>query len=248
MNMPALGASGPYRAAAGYGSIIEGMGGFAARFGWEDEGARVSQTFYPDPVAGIHGVVAVLTALAARDHDDIGAEIDLSQQETLWLLFGESIVAASGQGRDVGRLGNREPGVATSGVFLTADGDWVAVVSQPSCDELVASSRELKSVDFVRQLRAAGGRAEIVLDFEASHQDPRMAPWLEEVVHPLTGTISSLRVPLRVDGTYADTRRPAPVFDQHTEQVLSDWLQCSDHRMLELRGAGVLGRAREGSS
>ena len=248
LNMPALGASGPYRAAAGYGSIIEGMGGFASRFGWQDEGARVSQTFYPDPVAGIHGVVAVLTALAARDHDDIGAEIDLSQQETLWLLFGESIVAASGQGRDVGRLGNREPGVATSGVFPTADGDWVAVVSLRGCDELVASSRERKSVDFIRQLRAAGGRAEIVLDFEASHHDPRMLPWLEEVVHPVTGTISSLRVPLRVDGTYADTRRPAPVFDQHTEQVLSDWLQCSDHRMLELRGAGVLGRAREGSS
>ena len=62
-----------------------------------------------------------------------------------------------------------------------------------------------------------------MLDFEAASSDSRMQPWLEEVVHPLTGTISSLRVPLRVNGTYADTRRPAPVFDQHTEQVLSDW-------------------------
>ena len=208
----------------------------------------MSQTFYPDPVAGIHGVVAVLAALAARDRDDVGAEIDLSQQEALWLLFGESIVAASYQGRDVGRLGNREPGAATSGVFPTADGDWVAVVSARSCDELVSSSKGRKSIDFICEVRARGGRAEVVLDFEAASSDSRMQPWLEEVVYPLTGTISSLRVPLRVNGTYADTRRPAPVFDQHTEQVLSDWIQCSERRMRGLRSAGALGKAREGSS
>ncbi len=248
LNMPALGASGPYREAAGYGSIIEGMGGFASRFGGEKEGARVSQTFYPDPVAGIHGVVAVLAALAARDRDDAGAELDLSQQEVLWLLFGESIVTASGQGRDVGRLSNREPGAATSGVFPTADGDWVAVVSERDCDGLVSSSRERKSVDFVQEVRAAGGRAEVVLDFHASCLDPRMRPWLESVEHPVTGTISSLRVPLRVDGMYVDTRRPAPVFDQHTEQVLSDWIQCPERRMLGLRSVGVLGRASKRSS
>ena len=99
LNMPALGASGPYKGAAGYGTIIEGMGGFAARFGGTDESARVSQTFYPDPVAGVHGVVAVLAALVARQQTGEGSTIDLSQQEALWMLLGEGIALASRDGR-----------------------------------------------------------------------------------------------------------------------------------------------------
>ncbi len=42
VKMPALGASGPYRAMPGYGMLIEGMGGFAARFGDRGEPARAS--------------------------------------------------------------------------------------------------------------------------------------------------------------------------------------------------------------
>ena len=33
LNMPALGATGPYRDMPGYGILMEGMGGFAARYG-----------------------------------------------------------------------------------------------------------------------------------------------------------------------------------------------------------------------
>ncbi len=248
LNMPALGASGPYSGAAGYGSIIEGMGGFAARFGRGDEGARVSQTFYPDPVAGIHGTVAVLAALAARDRVDEGAEIDLSQQEALWLQLGEAIVAASRSGKDLGRLGNREPGVATSGVFRTSDGAWVAVVSRDDCGELVASSARLDRDDFVGRVRTAGGRAEPVLGLAASRADRRMRPWLEELPHPVAGRHTYLRVPLRIDGAHAASIRPSPLFDQHTDEVLSDWIARSPDETAELRGHRVVGAPRREST
>ncbi|MCL4231882.1 MAG: CoA transferase [Dehalococcoidia bacterium] len=128
LNMPALGASGPNRDLAGYGSIIEGMGGMAVRFGHASEGARVSQTFYPDAVAGVHAVVALLAGLNRRDRDGHGLSIDLSQQETMWLQLGEGIVLHSLEGREPERMGNAEPGLAPSGVFPTLDSRWVALV------------------------------------------------------------------------------------------------------------------------
>ena len=67
--MPAFGTVGPYSAKAGYGPVIEGMGGFGARFGYEDEGARISDLYWPDPVAGTHAALAVLTRhRAPRPH------------------------------------------------------------------------------------------------------------------------------------------------------------------------------------
>src|SRR5579884_2681766 len=100
LNMPALGTSGPYRDMPGYGMLTEGMGGMAAGAGYDDEGARASTTYYPDAVAGVHGVVAALSALADRARSGRGCWVDFSQQEVLWQHYGEAIVMASAQGRE----------------------------------------------------------------------------------------------------------------------------------------------------
>ncbi|MFN2537217.1 MAG: CoA transferase, partial [Mycobacteriales bacterium] len=110
LNKPALGATGPYRDLPGYGSLMEAMGGLSARFGAPDDGARVSRTYYPDLVAGIHGTVALFAALHERKRTGRGAYIDLSQQETTWLQLGEAIVLAAIEGREPDRIGNTEPG------------------------------------------------------------------------------------------------------------------------------------------
>jgi crotonobetainyl-CoA:carnitine CoA-transferase CaiB-like acyl-CoA transferase len=46
--------------------LMEAMGGFAARYGYLDEGARTTSNYYPDAVAGLHGTVAALAGLAER--------------------------------------------------------------------------------------------------------------------------------------------------------------------------------------
>jgi crotonobetainyl-CoA:carnitine CoA-transferase CaiB-like acyl-CoA transferase len=128
--MPADGMTGPFSSAAGYGTIVEGMGGLGARFGYRTEGARISQTYYTDAVAGIHATVAALAALRWRQQSGEGAYIDLSQQEALWLQLGEGIVHRSLTGRDPGRLGNAEPGCCPSGLYPTSDGRWIALVAR----------------------------------------------------------------------------------------------------------------------
>ena len=128
LNMPALGATGPYRDMPGYGILMEGMGGFAARYGRRDEGARSTNTYYPDLVAGLHGTIAALAGLAACATTGAGRLIDLSQQEVTWLQLAESLVLRSTDGREVDRLGDAEPGLAPSGYYPTGDDRWVAVL------------------------------------------------------------------------------------------------------------------------
>ncbi|HVF32091.1 MAG TPA: CoA transferase, partial [Acidimicrobiales bacterium] len=128
LNMPALGATGPYRDMPGYGILMEGMGGFAARYGSRDEGARSTNTYYPDLVAGLHGTIAALAGLAACATTGAGRLIDVSQQEVTWLQFAEAIVLRSSEGREVDRLGDGEPGLAPSGYYPTGDDRWIAVL------------------------------------------------------------------------------------------------------------------------
>ena len=61
------------------------------------------------------------------------------------------------------------------------------------------------------------------------------------VEHPVTGTVTSVRVPLRANGALPDTLRPAPTFDQHSDEVLRDWIACREERVAALRASGVVG-------
>ncbi len=241
VNMPALGASGPYRDAAGYGSIVEGMGGFGALFGPPRDGARISQTFFPDPVAGIHASVALLSMLERRERTGEGGEVDLSQQESLLLLLGESIVAAS-RGGDLERVGNAMPGAGLSGVVRARDG-WVALVAPAACREWVERAAELDAATLIERLQASGGRASRVLHYAEARASAEMRDALETLWHPVTERLPYLRVPLVWDGAPIDSRRPAPTFDQHTREVLAEWLGLGEREIERTLASEAVGGA-----
>jgi crotonobetainyl-CoA:carnitine CoA-transferase CaiB-like acyl-CoA transferase len=246
LNMPALGATGPYRAMPGYGMLMEGMGGFAARFGYRDEGARATATYYPDAVAGLHGSVAVLAALTGRQRTGRGSFIDLSQQETTWMQLGEGLVLRSTEGREVERLGNGEPGRIPSGLFPTSDGQWIAISDNRAAwanrDEMDAemttwtSKRTARSV--MEEMIGQPVRTLADLYGNGTLRDRGL---LEEIEHPVTGRRTYFRMPITVDGSRPDSRRPAPVFAQHTDEVLREWLGLNTGRIESLRAADVIG-------
>lgn len=142
LNMTLLGATGPYRNASGFGTTAEAMSGFAARFGYAHETARVSPTFFPDPVTGVHGAASVLAALILRDRTGVGQLIDLAQMESQAFQLAEGIILRSFSGREPARMGNAEPGRCPSGYYPTADGRWVAIVvaSDEEFERLVAAA------------------------------------------------------------------------------------------------------------
>jgi crotonobetainyl-CoA:carnitine CoA-transferase CaiB-like acyl-CoA transferase len=214
VRMPAWGTRGPYSHCAGYALSVEAMGGFAARWGYEDEGARVSDHYWPDSVAGTHAALAVLTGLERRDRTGNGCEIDLAHQEAMWLQGGEALIVADQRGADIGRMGNREPGVAGSGIEPDGSGGWLAVV---------------------------GERREPVLDVLAAARDERQSWRFETVERAHVGSMRLLRPPLLVNGAPVTTRRPAPTFDQHTDEVLREVAGYGDAGIGELRDEGVIG-------
>jgi crotonobetainyl-CoA:carnitine CoA-transferase CaiB-like acyl-CoA transferase len=214
VRMPAFGTSGPYSHCAGYALVVEAMGGFAARWGYPDEGARVSDTYWPDSVAGTHAALAVMTALERRDRTGQGCEIDFSHMDVMWSQLGEGLVVADRRGSDIGRMGNREPGVAGSGIFPSAGGGWEARV---------------------------GDRSRPVVDVLGALADPGLAYRFETVDRDVLGRATELRAPVVVDGRPTTTRLPAPLFDQHSDAVLREVAGYDDARIAALREAKTVG-------
>jgi crotonobetainyl-CoA:carnitine CoA-transferase CaiB-like acyl-CoA transferase len=241
VRMPAFGTEGPYSGAAGYGTVVEGMGGFGARFGYEDEGARISDLYWPDPVAGIHAALAILSGVERRDRTGAGCEVDLAHMEVMWNALGEGLVVAAQRGADIGRMGNREPGVAVSGFVAAADGRWVAVFGPAGLAPAVASVAGRPWPEVVAAVRGAGGAAEVVNEVLDATEDPRLTDRFEVVDHPVTGPARHVRSPFVVDGRPTVTRRRAPRFDEHTDEVLRESAGYDAARLAQLRAAKVIG-------
>jgi crotonobetainyl-CoA:carnitine CoA-transferase CaiB-like acyl-CoA transferase len=241
VRMPAFGTVGPYSAKAGYGPVIEGMGGLGARFGYAEEGARISDLYWPDPVAGTHAALAVLAGIERRDRTGTGCEVDLAHMEVMWSALGEGVVVAGQRGTDIGRMGNREPGVASSGFVAAADGRWVAYVGPAAVAATVDAVAGTPADDVVAAVRSAGGAAEAVNEIVDAVADPRLADRFEVVDHPVTGPMRHVRAPIVVDGQPTVTRRRAPLFDEHTDAVLTELAACDPARLAALRDAKVIG-------
>ncbi len=240
VRMPAFGTEGPYSHKAGYGTVVEGMGGFGARFGYETEGARISDLYWPDPVAGIHAALAILSGIERRDRTGAGCEVDLAHMEVMWNALGEGLVVAGRRGTDIGRMGNREPGMTTSAFVAAADGRWVAVVG----DAGAAAADVLEGrpwPEIVAAVRAAGGAAEVVNEVLDAADDARLADRFEVVDHPVTGPAKAVRSPFVIDGRATTTRRRAPLFDEHTDELLAELPGYDADRLAALRAAKVIG-------
>jgi crotonobetainyl-CoA:carnitine CoA-transferase CaiB-like acyl-CoA transferase len=270
VNLPMLGATGPYRSMPGYGTLAEAMGGFASRFGSRREGARGSMTYYPDDVGGLHATVAALSGLAGG-----GAFIDLSQQEAMWLQLGETIAFRSLTGREPARMGNAEPGLSPSGLYPAAGDRWVAIVTKTDDDwaglvksasprldrfaplsaaERVAARDELDAAvaawtagrsidDVVADLQAARVPCQPVESFKRLFWDGGLGrrDLIEEVDHPVTGRRWYAMCPVRVDGRRVTSVAPAPTFGQHTDEVLRQWAGLDEPGVGTLRAKEAVG-------
>lgn len=259
VRMPAFGVDGPYANAVGYGSIIEAMGGLGHRQGYEHEGARISNIYFPDPIAGISAGFALLSGLQHAERTGRGLEIDVSQQEGTWQHSGEAIVLASLTGRDIGRMGNREPGAAWSGFIEGTDG-WLAVVADGPADDpslgfntvsvICGLLDEIESndgrptrsrADLHAALRLAGARTEICRDPWTAPAHEPLASHIEVVEHPVTGARRHIASPFTLDGTRPLQAGPSPMFDQHTDEVMAEVAGLSPSEIESLRADGHIG-------
>jgi crotonobetainyl-CoA:carnitine CoA-transferase CaiB-like acyl-CoA transferase len=64
---------------------------------------------------------------------------------------------------------------------------------------------------------------------------------IETLDHPVTGTRSYVRLPVRIDGKPMSSTRPAPVFAQHTDEVLREWISADRDAIAKLRDENAIG-------
>jgi crotonobetainyl-CoA:carnitine CoA-transferase CaiB-like acyl-CoA transferase len=125
-SMTPFGRSGPYRDFVASDLTIMGMAGALFGYGFPDKPPNRLPGHQSTILAGIHGAVASLTALYARDRTDVGQHVDLSMQDAIATASLTEILTYDRSGRVTRRAGMRRLYPAT-GIYRCADGyaQWV---------------------------------------------------------------------------------------------------------------------------
>ena len=127
-SMPGYGSRGPYRGFISYGTNVDPASGLASLMGYPGEVPYMGGNAYPDPVAGLFAVGAILTALYHQRATGEGQYIDLSQAEATTALLGEICLGVRLNGVVPSRVGNRHPRQAPHGCYpCRGDDAWVAI-------------------------------------------------------------------------------------------------------------------------
>ena len=122
------GQTGPYKDKPGFGSLIEGMSGFAAMTGWSDKPPLLPPLALADMVAGLSGFGGVLSAVIARQNGTAkGQVVDLSLFEPLFGILGPWAAAYEATGKVPQRKGNSSDVAAPRNLYPTKDGKHIAM-------------------------------------------------------------------------------------------------------------------------
>ena len=122
------GQSGPYKNRPGFGTLVEGMSGFASMNGFADREPILPPMYLADSVAGLYGAAAVMIALRqVETNGGVGQVIDLPLFDPLFAVLGPQAANYRLTGQVKPRAGS---GSTTSGprnAYRTSDDLWVCL-------------------------------------------------------------------------------------------------------------------------
>jgi crotonobetainyl-CoA:carnitine CoA-transferase CaiB-like acyl-CoA transferase len=161
------GQTGPYAQKPGFGTLVEGMSGYAAKTGFPDRAPVLPPTALADMVAGLYGAYATMVAL--REVETKGGKgpggqvIDLSLLEPIHSVIGADAAAYKAAGIVPKRQGSRSNITSPRNVYQTRDGRWISI------------SASMQTM--AERLYAAVGVPEMI-------KDPRFADNSARLAHP----------------------------------------------------------------
>ena len=122
------GQTGIYKEAPGFGSLVEGMSGFASMTGEPNQKPLLPPLALADMVAGLTGFGAILMAIIASQKNKIGGQvIDLSLFEPFFSILGPWAASYKISGKVPPRMGNRSNVAAPRGIYKTKDNKFVSL-------------------------------------------------------------------------------------------------------------------------
>ena len=122
------GQTGIFKNAPGFGSLVEGMSGFAAMTGEKKQAPLLPPLALADMVAGLTGFGAILMAILASKKNNTGGQvIDLSLFEPFFSILGPWAASYKISGKVPERIGNRSNVAAPRGIYKTKDNKYVSL-------------------------------------------------------------------------------------------------------------------------
>ncbi|MBN9564110.1 MAG: CoA transferase [Alphaproteobacteria bacterium] len=122
-----FGQSGPYRDRPGFGSLVEGMSGFAAKNGFADREPVLPPLALADMIAGLYGAYAVMIALREVERGGRGQVIDLPLLDPIVSILGPDAAIFRVNGELTPRTGSRSATTSPRNVYRTKDGRFIAI-------------------------------------------------------------------------------------------------------------------------
>jgi formyl-CoA transferase len=122
------GQDGPYRKRPGFGTLIEGMSGFAAMNGFADREPVLPPMYLADGIAGLYGASAAMIALReAEKKEGRGQVIDLPLLDPLFAIVGPQAANYRLTGKVKPRTGSRSTNTAPRNAYSCKDGLYVGL-------------------------------------------------------------------------------------------------------------------------
>ncbi len=156
-----FGQDGPYRERPGFGTLVEGMSGFAAMNGFADREPVLPPLALADMVAGLYGAYAVMIARREVEAGRGGQVIDLPLLDPIISILGPQAASLAVSGHNPPRTGSRSNTTSPRNVFRTRDGRYIAI----SASIQAMAERLLRTI----------GRADMIADPRFATNTSRVA-------------------------------------------------------------------------
>ena len=122
------GQDGPYADRPGFGTLVEGMSGFASMNGFADREPILPPIYLADMTAGLYGAIGVLAALRnVESGDGRGQVIDISLLDPLFAILGAQAANYRLTGKVKQRTGSCSTNSAPRNIYKTKDGKWICL-------------------------------------------------------------------------------------------------------------------------
>ena len=124
------GQEGPYSKRPGFGTLVEGMSGFASFNGFADREPVLPPMYLADTVAGLYGAAAVMTALREVEvNKGKGQIIDLPLLDPMFAVLGPQAANFRLTGKVKPRTGSRSTNAGPRNAYKCKDGLYVCLSS-----------------------------------------------------------------------------------------------------------------------
>lgn len=233
------GQTGPKSERPGYGTVAEGLSGWAHANGFPDREPLLPPISLADLTAAMFAVQASLFAVFERDlgrgGSGDGQVIDVSLYEPLFRLFLSDVEAYDRLGQVRQRIGNRHANASPRGVYRTADGYLTLSASSQAIFENVAH---------------AIGRADLIEDprFETNGDRVENAEALDAIIEEWTSerpTDEAIETMSAADAIVGPVYDMKDIFADEQYDARDDLIQVTDEDLGQVATMNVVPKFSE---